>query len=82
MQHPIPRRRRSLTEMPDSLSVIGGGPADQPQPMHYFDSRGVKRLYLTTLTATYGTSGERLGRTGRKDLMARLRPALYRQVLG
>jgi len=35
--------------VPDSLSVIGGGPDDGPQPMHYFDARGVKRLYLTTV---------------------------------
>jgi hypothetical protein len=37
------------TEMPDSLSIIGGAPDGEPQPMHYFDSRGVKRLYLTAL---------------------------------
>jgi hypothetical protein len=36
-------------EMPDSLSVIGGAPHGESQPMHYFDSRGVKRLYLTVL---------------------------------
>ncbi len=35
--------------VPDSLSIIGGGPDDEPQPMHYFDARGVKRLYLTTV---------------------------------
>ena len=41
---------RSLGEpadMPSSLSVIGGAPDGEPQPMHYFDSRGVKRLFLT-----------------------------------
>jgi hypothetical protein len=36
-------------EVPDSLSVIGGAPAGQPQPMHYFDSRGVERFYLTAI---------------------------------
>jgi hypothetical protein len=36
-------------DVPDSISIIGGAPEGQPQPMHYFDSRGVKRLYLTSL---------------------------------
>jgi hypothetical protein len=36
-------------EMPDTLSVIGGAPDGEPQPMHYFDARGVVRLYLMTL---------------------------------
>ena len=36
-------------EMPDSISVIGGARAGEPQPMHYFDSRGVKRLFMTVL---------------------------------
>jgi hypothetical protein len=36
-------------EVPDSLSIIGGAPDGEPQPMHYFDSRGVERLYLTAL---------------------------------
>ena len=36
-------------EVPDSVSIIGGAPAGDPQPRHYFDSRGVKRQYLTTL---------------------------------
>jgi hypothetical protein len=36
-------------EMPATISVIGGAPDGQPQTMHYFDSRGVKRLYLTTV---------------------------------
>ena len=36
-------------EVPDSLSIVGGGPDGEPQPMHYFDARGVKRLYLTTV---------------------------------
>src|SRR5207245_6559291 len=28
-------------EMPDSVWIIGGAPEGEPQPMHYFDSRGV-----------------------------------------
>lgn len=36
-------------EVPDTIAVIGGAPEGEPQPMHYFDSRGVKRRYLTTL---------------------------------
>jgi hypothetical protein len=36
-------------ELPDSLSIIGGGPEGEPQPMHYFDSRGVHRLFLTAI---------------------------------
>ena len=35
------------TEVPDSISVIGGAPDGEPQPMHYFDERGVQRRYLT-----------------------------------
>jgi len=36
-------------EVPDSLSIIGGAPDGEPQPMHYFDERGVERRYLMTL---------------------------------
>ena len=36
-------------EVPNTLSLIGGGPVGEPQPMHYYDSRGVKRLYLTAV---------------------------------
>jgi hypothetical protein len=36
-------------EVPDTLSIIGGAPDGEPQPMHDFDSRGVMRLFLTTL---------------------------------
>ena len=35
--------------VPDSISIIGGRPAGEPQPMHYFDARGVKRTFLTAL---------------------------------
>jgi hypothetical protein len=36
-------------EVPDSISIIGGAPDGEPQPMHYFDSRGVERLFMMTL---------------------------------
>jgi hypothetical protein len=36
-------------ELPDSVSIIGGAPDGEPQPMHYFDERGVQRLYLMAL---------------------------------
>jgi len=36
-------------EVPDSVSIIGGAADGEPQPMHYFDARGVKRLYMTAL---------------------------------
>jgi hypothetical protein len=42
-------------EVPDTLSIIGGAPAGEPQPMHYFDSRGVKRLYLTNVRGSTWT---------------------------
>jgi hypothetical protein len=35
--------------VPDSISIIGGAPDGEPQPMHYFDSRGVQRLFLVTV---------------------------------
>ena len=35
--------------VPDTLSIIGGAPEGEPQPMHYFDSRGVKRLFMVAL---------------------------------
>ena len=36
-------------DVPASVSIIGGAPDGEPQPMHYFDSRGVKRLFLMAL---------------------------------
>jgi len=42
-------------EMPDSLSVIGGAPEGEPQPMRYFDSRGVERRFLTTFDGSTWT---------------------------
>ena len=32
-------------ELPDCISIIGGAPDGEPQPMHYFDGRGVQRLF-------------------------------------
>ena len=42
-------------ELPDSISIIGGAPDGEPQPMHYFDSRGVKRLFMTTVAGSTWT---------------------------
>ena len=42
-------------ELPDSISIIGGAPDGEPQPMHYFDSRGVKRLFMTTVDGSTWT---------------------------
>ena len=42
-------------EMPDSLSVIGGAPDGEPQPMRYFDSRGVERRFLMTFDGSTWT---------------------------
>ena len=42
-------------EVPDSISIVGGGADGDPQPMHYFDSRGVERLYLTTVEGSTWT---------------------------
>lgn len=36
-------------EVPDSVSIIGGTRDGEPQPMHYFDTRGVKRLFMTAV---------------------------------
>jgi hypothetical protein len=42
-------------ELPDSISIIGGAPEGDPQPMHYFDERGVERLYLTAIAGSTWT---------------------------
>ena len=39
-------------EMPDTLSIIGGAPEGEPQPMYYFDDRGVRRRYLTCVAGS------------------------------
>lgn len=42
-------------EMPSTIAIIGGAPDGEPQPMHYFDSRGVKRMFVTSLVGTTWT---------------------------
>lgn len=42
-------------ELPDSIAIIGGAPAGEPQPMHYFDSRGVKRMFVTSVQGSVWT---------------------------
>jgi hypothetical protein len=42
-------------ELPDSIAIIGGRPAGEPQPMHYFDSRGVKRMFIMALEGSTWT---------------------------
>ena len=51
-------------DVPDTIAIIGGAPDGEPQPMHYFDSRGVKRLFMTALEGRPGTSGRPPARTG------------------
>jgi hypothetical protein len=41
--------------VPDSISIIGGAAAGKPQPMHYFDERGVERLYVTSIEGSTWT---------------------------
>jgi predicted enzyme related to lactoylglutathione lyase len=36
-------------ELPSSVSLIGGATEGEPQPLAYFDSRGVRRRYLTAI---------------------------------
>jgi hypothetical protein len=42
----INRARNGHPDFPDSISIIG--PADEGIAMHYFDSRGVHRIYLAS----------------------------------
>jgi hypothetical protein len=49
------RSTSGLGEVPDNISIIGGAPDGDPQPMHYFDERGEERLYLTTLEGSTWT---------------------------
>jgi hypothetical protein len=51
----VMRTEGEPAEMPSSLSIIGGASEGEPQPMHYFDSRGVKRLFLMTLEGSTWT---------------------------
>jgi hypothetical protein len=49
------RSKGEPSEVPDNISIIGGAPDGEPQPMHYFDSRGVTRLYMTTVEGSTWT---------------------------
>jgi hypothetical protein len=42
-------------ELPDSIAIIGGRPTGEPQRMHYFDSRGVKRMFVMALEGSSWT---------------------------
>jgi hypothetical protein len=48
-------------EVPDNVSIIGGAPEGDPQPMRYFDDRGVERLYMTTIDGSTWTIWRALG---------------------
>ena len=49
------RSRGDPADVPDSISIIGGAPEGEPQPMHYFDERGVERLYVTSIEGSTWT---------------------------
>ena len=55
----IQRARNDHPQFPDSIAIIGG-PADGPV-MHYFDSRGVQRVY----EMTFDDGAWRMSRTRR-----------------
>ena len=66
-------------EMPDTISIIGGAPDSEPQPMHYFDSGGVKRLFMMALEG----STWKIWRAPGEDWNGpRLQPAVHRRDLG
>ena len=68
-------------DVPDSISIIGGAPDGEPQPMHSFDARGVERLYRDPRRLHLDDlAGPRL-RLARPP-RARLQPALHRRDLG
>ena len=69
-------------DLPDNISIVGGAPDGEPQPMHYFDSRGVKRLFLMTLERLHldDLAGARRGLE--RPRRPRLQPALHRRDLG
>jgi hypothetical protein len=46
------RSRSVAGAVPDSVSIIGGAPEGEPQPMRYFDARGVERAYLTSIVGS------------------------------
>ena len=44
----VDRSEMAPSAFPSSISVIGGGTTPGRWPMHYFDSRGVMRVYQVT----------------------------------
>ena len=46
-RRPLDRQARRAARQ--HLDLIGGAPEGEPQPMYYFDDRGVKRMYLTSV---------------------------------
>ncbi|HKG57220.1 MAG TPA: hypothetical protein VKA85_08230 [Candidatus Limnocylindrales bacterium] len=44
-----------VATIPDAIAIIGGANEGEPQPMHYFDSRGVKRMFATTVEGSTWT---------------------------
>jgi hypothetical protein len=69
-------------ELPDSVSIIGGAPEGEPQPMHYFDARGVKRLFLTAIEGSTWRIWRAPGEDWKRPLWPRLQPAVHRRDLG
>jgi hypothetical protein len=69
-------------EMPDSVSIVGGAPHGEPQPMHYFDARGVKRLFMMSLGRLHLEDLASPGRGLERPPRPRLQPALHRRDLG
>jgi hypothetical protein len=64
--------------VPDTISIIGGAPHGEPQPMHYFDSRGVERLYLTTVEGSTWT----IWRAPGEDWNGRHGPGFNQRFIG
>ena len=68
-------------EVPDTISIIGGAPDGEPQPMHYFDSRGVKRLFMMTLKGSTWKIWRAPGEDWNGPARPRLQPAFHRRDL-
>ncbi|MEJ3746317.1 hypothetical protein WEI85_23875 [Actinomycetes bacterium KLBMP 9797] len=45
------RTEISIPDVPDSLAIVAAGPEPGRYTQHYYDSRGVTRLYAMTLAA-------------------------------